>query len=272
MTTKQTSDASALGFGGGKPVANRTLRKFRARRRCLPGFPWQGQFQTEDEVRRYFSGDRINCLLCGRSFRRVSVHVQKIHGINEDAYRVRFGLPRSRGLVSEACHEAYAQHSSNPEQLERFAKFRLLTKKTGPRRRTPLVYYNPIDNLSGKIGFKIWNGEATRMEFLKRIGNGRTMSEVCQDADMPPKSWIQTQMRAHPDFRIVFEAVWETLPFDVQARAQWLGKRFDVALRELFDQGLSDKKAAKILGVTAMACNRRTKPWRHGLATRLQEA
>jgi ROS/MUCR transcriptional regulator protein len=259
---KQTNDVKAFGFGGGKPVANRTLRKFRDRRRVQPGFPWQGQFQTEDEVRRYFAGDRIVCLLCGRSFRRVSVHVQKIHGIGEDAYRVRFGLPFGRGLVSEASREAYAAHVSTPEHLDRLAQLRALIKRTGRPRRSPLVYHDPTDNLSGKVGFKVWDEDATRAEFLKRIGDGRTKREVCRDADMPGTSWVHEQWRAHPEFRAAFEVIWEGLPFSVQARAEALGERFEAELRVLFERGMSDKAAAEILGVTAMACNRRTKRWR----------
>jgi ROS/MUCR transcriptional regulator protein len=265
---KQTNDVKAFGFGGGKPVANRTLRKFRARRRVQPGFPWDGQFQTEEEIARYFAGDRILCLLCGRSLRRVSVHVQKIHGIDEDAYRVRFGLPLSRGLVSDASLEAYARGSSTPERLAMLAQIWGLRKAVGRKRKTPLVYHDPSSNFTGKEGFKFWNDEAMRAEFLKRIASGRTKREVCGDADMPGGNWLYTQLREHPEFRAALDAVWEALPFAVQARAEGLGERFEAELRALFERGVSDKVAAKILGVTAMACNRRTKPWRALKCTR----
>jgi hypothetical protein len=261
---KQTNDVKAFGFGGGKPVANRTLRKFRERRRVQAGFPWQGQFQTEEEIARYFAGDRIVCLLCGRSLRRVSVHVQKIHGIDEDAYRVRFGLPLSRGLVSDASLEAYGRRGSTPEQREWLAKIRLMKKTVGRPRRTPLVYHDPSDNFTGKEGFRFWDAEAMRAEFLKRIASGRTKREVCGDVDMPGGNWLYTQLREHPEFGAALDAVWEALPFSVQARGEDLGERFEAELRVLFERGMSDHTAAKILGVTAMACNRRTKLWRSG--------
>jgi hypothetical protein len=42
-------------------------------------------FQTRQEVERYFSGKTIKCLLCGRPFRRLGVHVAVKHetSVNE---------------------------------------------------------------------------------------------------------------------------------------------------------------------------------------------
>ena len=75
-------------------------RIWHKRRAVLDGFPWEGQFKTREEVDAYFSGDRITCLLCGKSFKMLCTHLVKVHGISVDSYKERFGLPWCRGLCA----------------------------------------------------------------------------------------------------------------------------------------------------------------------------
>lgn len=43
--------------------------------------------------------DRILCLVCGRWFRALPTHLRRTHGIGDDDYRLRFGLPAGLPLV-----------------------------------------------------------------------------------------------------------------------------------------------------------------------------
>jgi hypothetical protein len=61
-------------------------------------------FRTRREVERYFGGKKIECLLCGRQFGRLSFHLAAKHGVTTDDYKRRFGLPWSRGLTSAPSH------------------------------------------------------------------------------------------------------------------------------------------------------------------------
>jgi hypothetical protein len=61
-------------------------------------------FRTRREVERYFGGKKIECLLCGRRFGRLSFHLAAKHGVTTDDYKSRFGLPWSRGLTSASSH------------------------------------------------------------------------------------------------------------------------------------------------------------------------
>lgn len=277
---KIVSDDAAVSFGGHKPVSRRTLRKWRARRRVADGFPWAGKFTTREEVGQYFGGDTIVCLLCGRALRRLGIHLPRIHGISEDEYRERYGLPWRRGLTSAESHASYSA-AVNKRMDEGFREFlgglRALPGardkiEEGARNQRP-----PPDfirrELAGRcadmlgIEFEKEYTAEDADEFLRRIATGRTCSEVWADADMPKKTWWTAYCRQHPDYRARFKAIWDSLPFDVQARGQRMGKRFVTELRKLFDAGVSDHTAARILGVTAMTCNYRTKVWRAGLTS-----
>jgi hypothetical protein len=57
-------------------------------------------FRTRREVNRYLGGRTIQCLICGRHFRRLAFHLVAKHDIPADEYRMRFGLPWTRGLSS----------------------------------------------------------------------------------------------------------------------------------------------------------------------------
>jgi hypothetical protein len=59
-------------------------------------------FQTRHEIDLYFSGDAIQCLLCGQLFRRLAYHIAAKHDLTAADYKRRFGLPWTRGLTSAA--------------------------------------------------------------------------------------------------------------------------------------------------------------------------
>jgi len=128
---KIVNNIAALGFGGARPIASGKNSDKLRRRQTLPGFPWDGIFRSIDEIEAYFAGDRIQCLLCGRSMKRLGDHVSKIHGTTVDAYQERFGLPWSRGLTCDSLHQTAAALGKGPERVARLLPFRI-TKENGP--------------------------------------------------------------------------------------------------------------------------------------------
>lgn len=96
------------GYLGHPESALRSARKRAARRRVAEGFPRIAPLSGAKELVAYFSGDRIVCLLCGRALRTLAVHVQRIHGMSDDAYKERFGIPRAFTL---SCRETTDLHS-----------------------------------------------------------------------------------------------------------------------------------------------------------------
>ena len=75
--------------------------RFNATRRILRGFPAQFKFRTAEDINRYFSGDRIQCLLCGKWYVMLGKHILNIHGVTVDQYKKKYGLPWGRGLVAK---------------------------------------------------------------------------------------------------------------------------------------------------------------------------
>lgn len=48
--------------------------------------------------------DRILCHECGKSYKRLGVHVTMAHDMTADDYKERHGIPRGTGLVSPSLH------------------------------------------------------------------------------------------------------------------------------------------------------------------------
>lgn len=259
----QTCDVAAFGFGGGKPVSNRTLRKFRARRRVYDGYPWDGKFETIEQVNEYFSGDRITCLLCGRSLKKLGIHINKIHGTSDEKYRETFGIPWRRGLICEPTKETLSKNavkrgfgqSDNKEYREK-------AHNSKHRKRCKAVLKLANDAFLKINGLTSPYNAQDAEEFARRILSGRSYGSVSSDADMPSVSWFYSFRKMNPEFDKQLTANIDALPFHIQAKIERLGRRFELELRKLFDAGFSDHKAAKALGVTAMTCNKFTKQWR----------
>ncbi len=57
------------------------------------------QFETKEEVEAYLEGDKISCLLCGKEFQALGIHLTRTHKVNIKDYKEYFGIPHGRGLT-----------------------------------------------------------------------------------------------------------------------------------------------------------------------------
>jgi hypothetical protein len=87
-------------------------------------------------------------------------------------------------------------------------------------------------------------------EFLRRIKTGRTITEVCQDSDMPSRSTVEKFRQHHPAFQKRLDALWERLPFAVQLRGLRPGKRFKRTVVAIRGQDLSWRQIGCIMKVS----------------------
>ena len=244
--------------------SDRTQRRFLARRRKKPGYPWNGKFTTNEDLEAYFSGDRIICLECGRYFRKLGgQHLERLHNMSPDDYRAKYGIPWRQGLVSAGSSAAYSnavterlKDEGNLQRLREIAAAaRPLTKTSKQRERVKATKAMMVERITGKQVGAIW-GKDHAEEILRRVASGRTLQDVLKDADMPKNSWWHTWGRQHPEYKSRLAEIVEAQPFPLQSRAEALGARFRAEIARLRAEGLSDKRIAERLGVTAMAVNR----------------
>ena len=104
-----------------KAPSRAMLRKAQ-RATVLPGFPSSVQFTTIDEVDQYLSGEKLQCLLCGKMFLGLGNHIALQHGVPAMEYKHRYGIPYRRGLAPESTKQKHrdfnAMRLSDPINME----------------------------------------------------------------------------------------------------------------------------------------------------------
>jgi len=67
-------------------------------RKVLSGYPITSIFSNVEDQKDYFNHERITCLLCGKQYKFLTIHL-KIHALGAEDYRNRFGITLRQGLV-----------------------------------------------------------------------------------------------------------------------------------------------------------------------------
>ncbi len=100
---------NGTGYIGKKGSYSRSVQQCKARRMVLPGFPITTPFESIKDVREYLSGDRMICLLCGKSYKRIGTHLTQIHGVTVDDYKKKYNIPWGYGLICKESSEKYSK-------------------------------------------------------------------------------------------------------------------------------------------------------------------
>lgn len=174
----------------------------------LPNFPSENKFTCRTEVDEYFSGEKIQCLLCGYLYRGSAPHLLKKHNMTDDEYREHYGLPYKRGLVGTKTRFLHSENTKrrfqeNKEQwLEYLGRAKAVQEKNGnPQRKKP----------------KFWKAERTKYdrsiydEFVRRVMAGRGVQEVSFDEDMPTTAQVYWYMKRDRDFEAKYRSIIPTI-------------------------------------------------------------
>ena len=232
------------------------------RRKVLQGFPWNGKFQTIEEVCDYFSSDKIQCLLCGRWFQRLPFHLKAIHKISSDEYRELYGLPWMHGLCGKDLslklskilkkRRANGFHPDIDVAREKF--------KTSERRHDqPFMKKIRSENVISGNKKRIKYFREDFQNVLKRMLNEhKTLAEVYRDPTMPSESAVYRYLKRNKEFRQALDKTYEKLPFSVQARAKKLSEgTFRKAIVSLQQSGFSVPDISRFLGMAENTIRRR---------------
>jgi len=107
-------------------------------------------FRTRRDIEGYFSGDTIECLICGRHFKRLQTHLATKHGVAADDYKMRFGLPWTHGLtsaVSLANSGWTDERKAKARKLARRSRFFKLAHLTPRRELAPFLKAEAVEHL-----------------------------------------------------------------------------------------------------------------------------
>jgi hypothetical protein len=215
-------------------------------------------FTSMAEIDAYFAQDPLPCLLCGKAYHGLHKHIQMGHKMNLDDYRVEFGIPWTRKLISPSLRAKQAAIMNDQrengvipsrpsdEHLAKLPGYSLEGRRPlqAVVRKAMSDHALHTHNRTEKLSHKDYE------EFLRRIATGRTLTEVGKDSDMMWRETFVAYCRLHPEFNARVEEVLDNLPVNVQLRGQRTGKSFKqliVFMREV--QGKTWPQIASILSI-----------------------
>lgn len=76
-------------------------------------------FNNLDEVRDYLNCEKIECLECGKKFKKLNQNHLLNHAISVREYKIKYGIPVTWGLLSEPCRERAKEAANNLNNLDR---------------------------------------------------------------------------------------------------------------------------------------------------------
>lgn len=97
------------------------------------------RFTTAEDVKLYASGEKIQCLECGKWFQMICTHL-RVHGIKEPDYRRKYNIPNSIALTGSNVRQKMSASNNTLISVlqERSKLFQKLTPKTS--KPNPMFY------------------------------------------------------------------------------------------------------------------------------------
>ena len=237
------------------------LKKRKAlRRKVLRGFPWPGKFTTKKEIENYFADHEIQCLLCGKWYKTLNTHLQRIHGTTKQQYCSRFGLPWKRGLAckdlsdkqGKALKKRIREGFEPPVDAARKKSKEAIRRKDQPfltniKSRT-ISKYNVLRDR--------WVHADYERTLSLMLENQISLAEVCKAGDLPGLTAVYEYRKTNSEFNQKYLDTFNSLPFPVQAQAQGLSYRFYDTIKRLYhEEGLPQREIAFKLGVSRRTVN-----------------
>jgi hypothetical protein len=139
------------------------------------------KFKTKQAVDDYFSGDKIECLLCHKRFKAIGgKHLAYIHKISVTKYKEMFGLPMGRGLISESTFIKQANAlkvriESGDDSLTKMTPELMNKAQHSPKRKFPTYHINQMKDFAVLGQMKIKKRSARR---ANEINWDRFLTEI----------------------------------------------------------------------------------------------
>ena len=96
-------------------------------------------FETMEELTAYVGGESIECLECGKHFQIISgKHLRFSHGMNQDEYRDKWGIPRTLALATPAFRAQKREQLRN-QVASGVLTYDHLATASDPKNRAPMT-------------------------------------------------------------------------------------------------------------------------------------
>jgi hypothetical protein len=181
-------------------------------------FPWNGRFETKAEIDDYLGGDKVRCLLCGKSLKALPTHIGRAHGVTADDYRERYGLPWRRGLCGAGTSEKISENMLKRRQNGFRPPIEVAQKKSvaAAKRRPdqPFLVKAKTESLKPVIEkIKKYEDRDFKNVLAKMLREKKGLNEACRDAGMPHFGAVSKYAKKNAEYRKQLEETYQKLPY-----------------------------------------------------------
>ncbi|MCP4690042.1 MAG: MucR family transcriptional regulator [Desulfobacterales bacterium] len=225
--------------------------------RLLPGYPMEGKLRTKEEVDAHFSGDKIQCLLCGKWFKALGTHLLRQHDVTHDEYRERYGLPWTRGLTGRA---TFKKNSGRMKRMISEGRVVSDIEKANACRKGTQKPAQPFNRDAASKNIRMVHNKPPiyRQENYEAVADrmreqGRSLKDVCRDPDLPAVKSCRRHMRKDPGFKKKIQQAYYSMPYSLQHKYRKVSPQFLIECQWMRAKRMSYAKIAKALGVNRYA-------------------
>ena len=241
---------------------NRAKRQAK-QKKIVPGFPRMSPFRNHAEAKAYLAEPELTCLVCGKPYRLLPMHLRKSHSIEPDDYRLAYGIPWTFGLVGSAISEQKSiglkQRLADPEfasvwfansdQYREEAHIKARNQRNQPFRKELSTKHLEL------AGIVV--GRWQDADFLRLLELIKTHDLLLRDVagkfeGTPPlgaaTKWFYSNPERH---RLLLDTIHQ-LSNRTQARAGMLGPRVIADIHRLHQAGKTNNEIVTATGISVM--------------------
>jgi hypothetical protein len=265
-TVLPTFKAVVVESGTGASSPSRKMKNLKnrlKRRTCLPGYPINVPFNNLQEVYDYLAEERITCLRCGKQYKRLGVHLIKIHNMSYLQYHKFYGIPKNHGLACPDTKKILSNHFKNLVQIRGADVLNEQLKKGREKIKKENIKATP-NHLNVKRALKAMHekerissfDDSIWQKYLKILSEKGTIGEVSKVQGMPSKTMVRQKLREDNAFKKQYDNVVSNMSWRLRAKRGDLPEEFTNICIELSSNGMLQKDIAKKLGVQKMTISR----------------
>ena len=242
--------------------------KNRARRKVMSGYPIDKIFITKEEIEEYYSGDKILCLLCGKSFKALCGHL-KVHGFDVNSYCEKYGLPYTRGLSCPSTKKIMIKHGKKlreegilrtPTDEER----KEYSKRKSPQRMQPFRKTYAKNNLlnAPPTPQKWFDHDFWKILELAELNKCHPTDIYRQKIGNTPSNGLMHEFkRTNLEFYKKYHEIVDGLSSEQKFKHGIAPKEYIDNIRDLKSKGKSHLEISKILGVHENTIDKQVKKY-----------
>jgi len=173
-------------------------------------------FKTVAEIGKYYSGDRIQCLVCGKWFKELGWHLKKKHEMSCDEYKEKYGLPWARGLVSEELHirrsDIAKKLTASGKIAQKFDVDEFRKLRNQKQAKPPQPFLKDIMRKTGRAALaihrnpcppgreRIWKPEHFEKYITELRRTGKNILGIYERGKWPHPNMLYRYAKQNPDF------------------------------------------------------------------------